>query len=504
MNRLEVALRECESQKQAILDGCDTLIFLVDQNHRIIWANKSVEKLCTEPVGLQCNQVFCDDDFNCIRCQVTASFNAGKDYDKSMKSVVKAANDIGAYYRLHCSPVKNDSGEVENVVVFAEEVTERLNLLQQLRHSFTLDAIGTLAGGIAHDFNNILTPIMGYSEILRLDFSKRKDGDWADTLAYIGTITEAAKRAQDLVKQFLIYSGKAVSQESIIPLHSVISDSLRLVKATLPQHVKLNQSIDDTCGMVKADPFEIHQIIINLCKNASEAMDKESGEITVSLQKSYFSDSSEKWVEISVSDNGRGISEDRQQKIFEPYYTTKEKGQGTGMGLAIVHGVIHRLDGRINLDSKLGFGTTISLFIAVAEETAVRQGDVDLREYSGRGENILLVDDEEHVVKATGGMLRKLGYEVLEMTSAQQSLLHFLEAREKINLVITDLTMPGLTGIELCRKLKEINKDVLVLLYSGALEESEKDKAIEAGVDGFFLKPVTLIELARKVHQILH
>ncbi len=503
MEKYEYTLQECESEKKAILDGCDSLIFLVDRDHRIIWANKSVEKICIDPVGLQCHQVFCDDDSKCINCQVSASFKAGEGFDRSQKSVVRAAKNVEAFYGLQCSPVENRDGEIQKVVVIAEEITERLNLLKQLRHSFNIDAVGTLAGGIAHDFNNILTPIMGYSEILRLDFSNRIDGDWSETLSSIGHIIEAAKRAQNLIKQFLIYSGKAVSRESVLTIHPVIRESLRLVKTTLPKNVALHDHIDDSCGLIKVDPLEIHQIIVNLCKNANEAMEKNGGELTVSLQKSYFTEASEKWVEISVTDNGCGISEELEKRIFEPYYTTKEKTQGTGLGLAIVHGIIQRLGGRINVDSKVDEGTTITLYLPVAEVIEEVEKESDISEYAGHGEHVLLIDDEKQVVRATAGMLRKLGYIVTEMSSAQQSLKYFQAENKNIDLVITDLAMPGLTGIDLCRKMKDINKDTNVLLYSGALQEEEKTAAQQAGVDGFCLKPVTLMELAKNVYQTI-
>lgn len=501
MDNYENTLEECESQKKAILDGCESLIFLVNRNHQIIWANKSVKKICIDPVGLQCHQIFSDNDTRCVDRQVSASFKAGEDFDRSQKSIVRSAKDNEAFYGLQCSPVQNSSGDIQNVVVIAEEITERLNLLKQLRHSFNIDAVGTLAGGIAHDFNNILTPIMGYSEILRLDFSNRNDGDWSETISSIGQIIEAAKRAQNLIKQFLIYSGKAVSKESVLPIHPVIRESLRLVKTTLPKNVVLHDHIDDSCGLINVDPLEIHQIIVNLCKNANEAMEKEGGELTVSLQKSYFTETSEKWVEISVTDSGRGISEDIQQRIFEPYYTTKEKTQGTGLGLAIVHGIIQRLGGRINVDSTVGEGTTITLYLPVAEVIEEVPNDSDISDYAGHGEHVLLIDDEKQVVRATAGMLRKLGYIVTEMTSAQQSLKFFQEENKNIDLVITDLAMPGLTGIELCRKMKDINRETIILLYSGALQEEEKSAAQQAGVDGFCLKPVTLMELAKNVYK---
>ena len=503
MTKIESALRECESQKKAILDGCAQLIFLLDKDHRIIWANKSVNRLCPDPEGRSCYEIFCEDNTKCVKCQVTASFKAGKEYESSIKAVVRAAKDREAYFGLHCSPVIGNEGEVNNVVVIAEEITERLNLLKQLRNSFNMEAIGTLAGGIAHDFNNILTPILGYSEILRLDFSSRDEGDWSDTLASLNQIIEASKRAQKLVKQFMIYSGKATTKDTVQPVHALILESLKVVKASLPDSVEFHQLIDTHCGMIQADPLEIHQIILDLCKNAVEAMVKKGGKLTVSLQKSYFTEEPAKWVELSVSDSGCGIPEDLQSRIFEPYFSTKEKGQGTGMGLAMVHGIVHRLGGRISVDSMIDVGTMITLHLPVLQEAEEEEKEVSMSKYAGKGEHILLVDDEIQVVKSTAGMLRKLGYTVTEMTSAQKALERFSAEHQDFDLVITDLAMPRLSGLELCQKLKDARRDIPVLLYSGALDEKERAEAQQLGVDGFCLKPLTLKELARKVHQIL-
>ncbi len=501
MNKYQAALRESELQKQAVLDCSEDAILLFDRNLRVLWANNNVDRLCSNPVGRRCGELFCGTTSKCRRCQIIISFKKGKDPVRR-QIVVAGANGTGQFFSITCALVPGGVDGAEKLVVVAHDITERLQLEKQLRHASKMEAIGTLAGGIAHDFNNILTPIMGYAEIMRLNFLNNHL-DRSESISYIDQVLYAAKRAHKLIEQILVFSRNTEMNESLQPVHPIIKEGLKLIHATIPSSIEIRQDIDEECGMVTVDSVEIHQILISLCKNAADAMAHQGGILTITLRKSAESDGRGDWLELSVTDNGRGIAPEHMDKIFDPYFTTKEKVQGTGMGLAMAHGIIKRQGGRISVDSVVGHGTTITLHLPVIKEQIDFEEAVSHSTCRGGNEHILLVDDEQQVVDATAEVLVKLGYRVTKFTSAPEAALEFLNNRNRFDLVITDLTMPYMTGIDLCEKIKEVRRDIPVLLFSGFLEDFSRSRAMEAGVDGFCLKPVSLGKMAKHIVQVL-
>jgi two-component system, cell cycle sensor histidine kinase and response regulator CckA len=502
MDDMEGVLRECEAQKQAILDCCDDIIVLFDRQMKVIWANSSVVKLHPNPVGLPCRELFCGEKAVCAGCGVRASLHAPYGSGYSDEVVVVGAGGKGLFFRLRSVPLQDSSGARDKVLVTARDITGKLRMEKQLHHASKMEAIGTLAGGIAHDFNNILTPIMGYSEILRLNIQDDKlDRD--TSLAYIDQILVAAKRARKLIEQVLVFSRHTETKESKQAIHPILKEGLKLMQATVPASVELVEEIDVNCGQVSVDPVEIHQILVNLCMNALDAMTGTKGFLKVALKKSDRPEPDGNWLELSVSDNGCGIPPENIDRIFDPYFTTKEKARGTGMGLAMVHGIITRQGGKLDVESEVKKGTTVRLYLPVVEEKVDAENIIDVAIFPGDLEHILLVDDEEQVVAATAEMLKKLNYKVTEMTSARHALLEFLKKPGQFDLVITDLTMPYMSGIDLCEKIKEVRVDIPVLLFSGYLEEFSRSKAVQAGINGFCMKPVALPEISKNIRQVL-
>lgn len=492
------ALKKSEARKQAILDGLPDIVVLFDKKMKVVWANNSVKKICSSPLGLRCREIFCGETGVCANCGLDRSFRSGD--TETWMQTIEAVGKAGTVYDMISTPVKIKSGPVDSVVVIARDATEKLKLEKQLHYAMKMEAIGTLAGGIAHDFNNILTPIMGYSEIIRLHM--RQEGEEKkEIIGYIDGILKAARRARRLVEQILTFSRSSEQKESLQYIHPIVKEVMKLICTTLPSTIEIRQEIDEHCGMVSVDPVQIHQILINLCTNASFAMSGTSGVLTIRLRKSDRRD--REWLELSISDTGCGIDPAIRDRIFEPYFTTKEKGQGTGMGLAMVHGIISRQGGEMEVESELGRGTTFRIFLPVSKETTSFDQVVNLEEMVGGSERILLVDDEEQVVAVTGELLESLGYVVTARTSARESLLLFLQSCNDFDLVITDLTMPYLTGLELCRKMKEVRRDIPIILFTGYLEEFSSDAAKEAGVDAFFMKPVSFKEMAKLVRKTL-
>jgi signal transduction histidine kinase/ActR/RegA family two-component response regulator len=405
-------------------------------------------------------------------------------------------------YELTSTPVKDSSGKVTSAVVIGRDVTETTILEKQLRHSQKMEAIGTLAGGIAHDFNNVLTPIMGYSEILRFKLMQGGEGEKAN-LEFVEGILKAAKRAKNLVEQILTFSRSSEQKASLQYIHPIVKEVMKLMRVTLPSTITIQEQIDEQCGIVSVDPVQIHQILINLCTNSAHAMAGGHGTLSVTLASGGRDQNGKEWLRLSIADTGCGIKPELLDRIFEPYFTTKEKSRGTGMGLAMVHGIISRQGGRIEVSSEVGVGTTFDVYLPITvAPTRIDQvvSTSDLQRGSGR---ILLVDDEAQVVQVTGELLTSLGYEVTGRTSPVVALSLVAANPEGYDLVLTDLTMPELTGVELSRKIQQVRGDLPVVLFTGYSDSVSREDAEAAGIRRYCMKPVSLRELAKVIHTTL-
>jgi signal transduction histidine kinase/ActR/RegA family two-component response regulator len=503
---LEKALAEVESsriQKEAILQGFPGVIGYFNKELKAVWMNEGVQRLCPDPIGRTCHEIFCHRETPCLQsCAISQAMESGN-VELSVKCTnIPAGDNDDQLYDMTAIPVRSRSGGIEGVLVMAWDVSERHQLEKQLRHSQKMEAIGTLAGGIAHDFNNVLTPIMGYSEIIRLKM--RKDGYPDQVISdYIEEILKAARRAKNLVEQILTFSRSHEKKELQQYIHPIVKEVMKLMRVTLPTTIQIHQEIDENCGLVSVDPVQIHQVLINLCTNSAHAMTGKRGTLTVKLAKSEKDEQGQDWLELSVSDTGTGIEPEMLDRIFEPYFTTKEKSRGTGMGLAMVHGIITRQGGRVTVESQVGSGTTFRVFLPISQQATPLKHIVSATEIV-RGEGrILLVDDEEQVVNVTGQMLVSLGYQVTGRTSAMEAFELFAGSNHDFDLLITDLTMPDLTGIELSARLKAIRPDLPVILFTGYSEQFSKEAAVHAGVSRYCTKPFALRELSSVVHQLI-
>lgn len=503
LREVKGALDASESQKQAIIEGFPGILGLFDRNMNALWVNEAVRRICPEPIGKSCHQIFCRRNTNCdTMCAVYRSAQSGR-IELSVKSTHMFSEEgEELMFEMTGTPVRSGSGEITGVVVIARDVSERFKLEKQLRHTQKMEAIGTLAGGIAHDFNNVLTPIMGYSEIIRLKM--RQDGHTDQAINdYVEEILRAARRAKSLVEQILTFSRSSEKKELLQYIHPIVKEVMKLMRVTLPTTIQIKEEIDEHCGLVNIDPVQIHQILINLCTNSAHAMVGSRGTLTVRLAKGGRDDEGRDWVELSVADTGCGIEPQMLDRIFEPYFTTKEKSRGTGMGLAMVHGIISRQGGRIAVESQVGVGTVFRVFLPLSTEKTLFEQVVSASEIARGTGRILLVDDEAQVVQVTGQMLGSLGYQVTGRTSATEAFELFAEAAQDYDLLITDLTMPELTGVELSNRFKAIRPDLPVILFTGYSDQFSKDAAQKAGVDEYCTKPLSLRELATVVHRLL-
>jgi len=405
------------------------------------------------------------------------------------------------------SPIKNNYGQITNFVAVKRDVSKEVSLEKQLRQAMKMEAVGTLTGGIAHDFNNILTAILGYTEIAKLqlpaDDKIRKDLD---------QVLIASKRATDLVKQLLTFSRQGEEDFHIIKLQPIIKEVLKLLRASLPSTIQLKENIVKETRPVLADPTQIHQVLMNLCTNAKHSIGAEIGTLIVSLSEVQVTDSScivdcpqiayANYLDLAISDTGCGMDELTRSKIFDPFFTTKEKGKGTGLGLAVVHGIVKQHKGEITVSSRPGQGTTFHIYLPVSKEKEDSE-NVLIQEIPHGSERIMLVDDEAMIVQVIQRMLKDLGYVVTIFTSSTEALKAYTKTPDNFDLLITDMTMPEMTGTVLAGKLLALRPDLPVILCTGYNETIDAEKATSFGINEFIMKPVENHTLAKVIRQAL-
>lgn len=500
---VEQALVTSESQKKAILDGFPGIIALFDVSLSAIWVNDTVWQSMEMPIGKLCHEIICKKSADCENCAVPRSVIDGQ-VRIGTHRIENGDDGDDSFYEVIGTPVKNGNGTVESVVVIARDVTDRFQLERQLRHAQKMEAIGTLAGGVAHDFNNVLTPIMGYTEIIKLKMRQEGFED-PSIIDYLGEILKAGKRAKSLVDQILAFSRSNEQKESLQYLHPIVKEVVKLMRVTLPSTIQIDQDIDQDCGTVFVDPVQIHQVLVNLCTNSAEAIGSDHGTLVVRLKKVEYQPANDRgWVQLIIEDSGCGMSPELRERIFEPYFTTKEKGQGTGMGLALVHSIVNQHRGKIEVESEEGSGTTFTVSFPRAHKLNPLHQIVSSDELvTGEG-HVMLVDDEPQVMQVTSELLQSLGYRVTSRVSATDALRDFREAPDSFDLLLTDLTMPKLTGIELCAEVKKIRQDLPTILFTGYSEKVSRRSADKVGIDDYCKKPVSLKELSQVVGRLIN
>ncbi len=499
---LEGALFESEAQKKAIFEGFSGILILFDHNMKAQWINRAMHEKYPDAVGKPCHEIFCVQTEKCATCAFSKSMQSGKIESSIQRMGIFGRDDDEIVFNITASPVKVRNGNVSGVIVIAENVTEQYRLEKQLRHTQKMEAIGTLAGGVAHDFNNVLTPIMGYTEIIRMKLQQDGFTDMA-IYEYLDQIFKASKRAKSLVEQVLTFSRSTEKKATLQYMHPIIKEVMKLMRVTLPSTIVITEEVNERCGRVLVDPVQIHQVLINLCTNAAHAMEGRHGELTVRLDKVTPKVGNKDWLELSVEDTGEGIEEELVDRIFEPYFSTKEKTSGTGMGLAMVHGIVSRQGGHIAVESKLGKGTIFRVRLPIAQVESGLDQVVALGELQGGSGRILLVDDEEQVVQVTGEILQSLGYEIVGKSSPLEALQLFSSSPNDFDMIITDLTMPGLTGLELSERVKRLRPDIPVILFTGYSDQVSKDAALKAGIKEYCMKPISMRKLAHVVGRFL-
>jgi len=414
-------------------------------------------------------------------------------------------NDGTIYHaRLNISQIQLDDKNL--LLIIAEDITSQKNLEIQLQQAHKMESIGTLAGGIAHDFNNILGIIVGNTELAIDDFP-----EWNPARHNLEEIRIASFRARDVVRQLLSFARKTKLEKKPTNIIPIVKESLQLLRSSIPTSIEIRQNIPIDMDTILADPTQINQILINLCTNADHAM-KDGGIIDVILKNvelgenataQYHELNPGPYVNLTVSDTGHGIPKEKIDRIFDPYFTTKEVGKGTGMGLAVVHGIVQGHNGLITVESELGKGTTFSIFFPVVKKEAVVETETDEDLPTGN-ERILFVDDEESIAKLGHQILERLGYKLESTTSPIEALALFRSQPDQFDLVITDLTMPKMTGDKLVKEILNVRSDIPIVLCTGFSEKIDEKKAKEIGASDYIEKPLDTRDFAFKVRKVLY
>jgi len=405
------------------------------------------------------------------------------------------------------TPIRDSAGNIINFVGVKRDVTRESMLEKQLQQAQKMEAIGTLAGGIAHDFNNILAAISGYSELARLDMKNSPRA-----MKNLDKVLKASYRAKELVTQILTFSRQAEYENKPVHISSIVKEALKLMRASLPTTIEIQQDIDQDIGNVLADPTQIHQVLMNICTNAGHAMRDKGGILQVSLNRpkgdpefamQFPGQDHEGHLRLKISDTGHGMPPEVLERIFDPYFTTKEKGEGTGLGLAVVHGIVKNHNGHIAVSSEVGKGSTFCVYLPRIARHAKRWQKDAAKTIPRGNEHILLVDDEKDIVQMEQQMLEHLGYLVTIRTDSVKALQDFQSQPNKFDLVITDMTMPKMTGDLLAQEIRKIDPAVPIILCTGFSAKMSDETARSIGINEYLLKPLALGKLAKTVRDLL-
>ncbi len=518
--RAEQALSESESRYRRITEGLADYQYTVRvENGRaletkhspacLMVTGYSAEEFAADPY-LWFNMVTPDDRLVLIDRvqQVLAGQNIPPLEHKIIRKdgELRWVSDSIICYRNTSGVLLSYDGVVKDITERKRSEEEKKHLQAQLQQAQKMEAIGTLAGGIAHDFNNILGAILGYAEMAREDSAAG-----SVTAGDLDQVIKAGNRAKELVKQILAFSRQTKAQQIPLQPAAIVKESIKLLRSSLPTTIVIQQDIDPDLNMVVADPTQIHQILMNLCTNAYHAMEETGGILSISLKNEVLSQVAldghpdiqpGNFIHLSIGDSGPGIAPEIQERIFDPYFTTKEVGKGTGMGLAIVHGIVKSYGGFIVCRSVIGEGTVFDIKLPAMTEPSVPEAKPVTINPVGN-ERILFIDDEKILTEMAQSMLQRLGYTVTICTSSLEALAIFQSQPDAFDLVITDQTMPGMTGLDLSRRMLQIRPDLPIILCTGYSSQVSEEKARSAGIRGFALKPLAKKDIAALIREVL-
>ncbi len=486
-------------------DAIEDIVTIHDTRMNVVRMNLAARAALSaedgeRPIGKPCHEVFRDAPRPCRSCPIAMDGNL-----RALNVMEIVCPGLDDHYHVTLSPIFDNEGALTGVVRTAKDITKQKELESRLRQAQKMEAIGTLAGGIAHDFNNSLMTIMLNTEMALL---KVKNDSTRESLEMT---LKAASRARDLVEQILTFSRKGEQNLQHIIAAPIIKESLKMLRSSLPTTIHIRQRIEAGEERVLSTPGQIHQILINLCSNAAHAMREKGGLLEVSLSTTDHRPEvapgqpdvrRTPHLLLEVKDTGTGIAPGALDRIFDPFYTTKPPGEGTGMGLSVVHGIVEGMGGEITVRSIPGTGTGFRVFIPLIEDREESAEHASPTCTRGEG-SLLLVEDDPSLLTITGRALRAQGYHVTTKKDGIEALALFKKDPGRFDLLITDQTMPGVTGVGLAGKVLGIRPDMPIILCTGYSETIDKERAESMGIRKFFIKPVVMAELTRAISDIL-
>ena len=535
----EEAVTESEGLFKSLSENAPDIIYTLNMEGLLTYVNPAWERILGHNKEEVIGKYLVDYARKKDAKRYFRTFKRIRDSDETIGDATISLLDSDGTIRLFkasCSPNFNSEGKMTGVVGVLKDITQQRQLEVQLQQSQKMEAIGTLAGGITHDFNNILGAILGYTDLAILEAE-----DDSKIRQHLDKIQEAGHRARDLVNQILAFSRQTKQERLPVEVNSIVNEALKMLRASLPSTIEIRQDTQADKGTVEADPTQIHQVLMNLCTNAAHAMQENGGILEIGIQNVYFGFSSadyEKdttleghasdsmgqanqilesqieyldilpgpYLKLTVRDTGIGMTPDVLGRIFDPYFTTREKAQGTGLGLSVVHGIIKSHGGSITVESEPGQGTTFHVYLPRMEYPKEKADRMAASPYKGiptGHERILFVDDEEALVDIGRQMLEHLGYELITRTSSIEALELFKAEPDAFDLVITDMTMPNMTGDKLARAMIKIRPNIPIILCTGFSERVTAKSAGEIGIKKLAMKPLVMRDLAEAIREVL-
>ena len=501
----EEALQRVSRLSEEFINSLPGLFYVFDEQRFVKW-NKEWNKVTgysdKELSSRYGTDFFDGKDRERIGVQMTKVFCEGTGKTEA-KLVTKDGRRVPYFFT---GLRKNLEGK-DHLIGLGIDITNRKQLEDNLRQSQKMESIGTLAGGIAHDFNNILSGIIGYTELSKDNVPKN-----SPVVNYLNNALKLTNRAGDLVSQILAFSRKNVDEEKPIDIAPILKEALKLLRSTLPSTIEIEKNIDESSAVLIGDPSSIHQIVMNLVTNAAQSIKKDTGIIRISLTSERLdeTDLAENnhatpgmFIKLTVQDNGSGIDPSSINHIFDPFFTTKEVGKGTGMGLSVVHGIVTAHGGLIKVNSVLNKGTTFNVFIPKTEMKAI-ETDIVLPQAIPGTANILFVDDEELLRDITQKTLSSLGYNVTDSSSASEAIKIFEKDPGLFDLVITDLSMPKMNGINLSKELIKLRPEIPVILCTGNTGDISDQSIKDAGIRATVMKPITIAGISKVIFDVLN
>lgn len=502
----ELALREQEKRFETLASRSTDWIWEFDEDGIFTYSSPRIKEL----LGYEPEEIVGKSAFDLIPAdevaRVRAEFKSLKEARASFSSLTNInQHKDGHLISLESSgvPIIDEDGIFRGYRGIDRDISERRNLEAQLRHMQKMEAMGTLAGGIAHDFNNILAVLLGYAEMLKIDVAENDKGR-----RHLAEVVRAGQRAKNLVTQILSFSRVLEQEKYPLRLHQLVAEIERFLRATIPSTIEIVRQVDSEEDVILADPTQIHQVIMNLATNAAQAMNESGGRLTFRISTVQIDRTQSasvapgNYVKLLVEDTGCGIAPEHVGRVFDPYFTTKPVGEGTGLGLSVVHGIVQSHDGAIRIINRPGRGTTFEVVFpqidALPQQELVKSSVLA----TGSG-HILYVDDERSLVALGAEMLSELGYRVTTETDSRAALELFCADPYNYDLVITDQTMPKLTGDQLTGKLLQLRPELPVILCTGFSSQINREQALAIGVRDFLQKPIEVAELSATVSRAL-